>query len=592
MQTDDAARMSSAALAPLCEACRREPAIFRTVHGEVEAALCGDACASRFCALVGPRVSGTEPTGTDDREPTDEEYLDRFAFDTTRKAAGMESQNVVRFMVRLARRHGACPAGALVLSDVQAIGDPFDWAGTARERVKELAAAPEGGAAAERARRILAGRDDRFESASAVGGATLPECLAPPAARFVVVSLLLHKEAVAQVRARPNGTADVEHELLSGHANMLLVDTHERVVERFEPQAPVEGWKDVEARVRAVLSRTAPSLSAFEYVDDLSACGLSHGPQTREELYAEDDREYRPGFCASWSLLYMAARLQRPDASRYALVLGLSSMPAGALFRTVSAFRAALFAGETPEVPVDEWLAGGWAATHSDATMISDPRAFNALVRKSLLPVQLPRQIMALAAQSSFLRDLLFDPGGFTSHASVVRRVNEIDWSQTVRCPGKARWPGPGVAHAIVGFLETEASSPRERREDTRRRVLSDLSVEELRCMVAWMEQWQLLGEWRARALANAVLDLRLRAPGHPPSRAEACALVHLLLVEFPSQSVSASMVAFALVEAGLLPRGRRTLDGVNALGRLADDPEAFRRACSALFRPEQQQQL
>jgi hypothetical protein len=96
----------------------------------------------------------------------------------------------------------------------------------------------------------------------------------------------------------------------TSHCNMLLIDTAEKVVERFEPNGNIiyEKYPDV-IKVDKFLNTFFKRID-YKYVNPKDFCP-KFGPQCNIESFSS-----KSGFCSTWSFLYTIFRLDNPNFTR------------------------------------------------------------------------------------------------------------------------------------------------------------------------------------------------------------------------------------------------------------------------------------
>lgn len=96
----------------------------------------------------------------------------------------------------------------------------------------------------------------------------------------------------------------------TAHTNMLLLDTDEKVVERFEPNGNIiyEKYPDV-IKVDKFLNTFFKRIN-YKYVEPKDFCPTI-GPQCNIESFSS-----KSGFCSTWSFLYTIFRLNNPNFTR------------------------------------------------------------------------------------------------------------------------------------------------------------------------------------------------------------------------------------------------------------------------------------
>ena len=102
-----------------------------------------------------------------------------------------------------------------------------------------------------------------------------------------------------------------------GHANMIIVDKHEKTIERYDPMGSVEGAEILNKQLDLTIQGMImfPSLKNYTYVGVMQICPLIPGFQAIEN---ELDRALieAGGWCVTWSLFYLDLRLSYRHKSR------------------------------------------------------------------------------------------------------------------------------------------------------------------------------------------------------------------------------------------------------------------------------------
>lgn len=142
--------------------------------------------------------------------------------------------------------------------------------------------------------------------------------------RFVIVYLPLLGGKV---------TATGKVKLPSAHANILIYDKDQKILERFEPHGAMGSGLRVTFNIPELdqqLEKFAGKLGA-QYYHPLDFCP-KHGPQTQQEhekVFAKYTGT-KSGFCAAWSFWYVILRMTNPDISRTSIIeQALSSIKTG-----------------------------------------------------------------------------------------------------------------------------------------------------------------------------------------------------------------------------------------------------------------------
>ena len=102
----------------------------------------------------------------------------------------------------------------------------------------------------------------------------------------------------------------------SYHANMMIIDTKKKTVERFEPQGSEHEFYDnqvVDDKIRSYFEKIG-----YEYIDP-TMMKCPYGVQDIVESYTMDKYKFS-GFCKIWSFLYGLLRLHLDDMDQKNLV--------------------------------------------------------------------------------------------------------------------------------------------------------------------------------------------------------------------------------------------------------------------------------
>lgn len=133
---------------------------------------------------------------------------------------------------------------------------------------------------------------------------------------------------------------DIEPIPSSGHANLLLIDTVNQSAERFEPHGTelylypkLQRYAD--EYIRNELQRI-PGYR-FYYFSPMDPGCFWMGLQQKELLHYRDF-DWKPGFCAYWSLYYLESRLLNPDVERWTLLDHLLKESPEELFRLIEEY--------------------------------------------------------------------------------------------------------------------------------------------------------------------------------------------------------------------------------------------------------------
>ncbi len=132
--------------------------------------------------------------------------------------------------------------------------------------------------------------------------------------RFVIVYLPLLGGKV---------TAAGKVKLPGAHANILIYDKDQKVLERFEPHGSISSSVSKLFNVPDLdkeLQKFASKLGA-EYYRPLDFCPKQgpQGQQEHEKVFAKYTGK-KEGFCAAWSFWYVILRMSNPDVSRTGII--------------------------------------------------------------------------------------------------------------------------------------------------------------------------------------------------------------------------------------------------------------------------------
>lgn len=104
--------------------------------------------------------------------------------------------------------------------------------------------------------------------------------------------------------------------ITSGHAMMLLIDTHNKIIEFFEPNGPDASWVPIMTLELWEYFNDKPEYTGYTFIEP----GEDQYCPTSGLQYVSQDR-----MCANWSLLYAYLRITCPNVPRADLIEMLRS---------------------------------------------------------------------------------------------------------------------------------------------------------------------------------------------------------------------------------------------------------------------------
>lgn len=108
------------------------------------------------------------------------------------------------------------------------------------------------------------------------------------------------------------------------HSNILIIDKNKKTFERFEPHGKyadpaVDGW------LKYTFGKILPG---YTYIPPIEVCPYP-GPQVVTEAGIREEESDQAGFCYTWSMMYLHARLMNPYMASKMVVRQLLDADAG-----------------------------------------------------------------------------------------------------------------------------------------------------------------------------------------------------------------------------------------------------------------------
>lgn len=169
--------------------------------------------------------------------------------------------------------------------------------------------------------------------------------------KWIVLDLSLQEYKNRKFEIGPKGVI-ISHDNV-GHANIIIINTINMEIERFEPWGPKGPFEsfDIDEKVKDILIRMYPKFKYYNYFKPTDYC--LHGPQTMIKYssnYRNDEinKIYQGGWCGWFVLYYFTFRLLNENIRRDEIVKLLYYLNPDILYDLIRKFRSDLLKGEIP----------------------------------------------------------------------------------------------------------------------------------------------------------------------------------------------------------------------------------------------------
>lgn len=141
-------------------------------------------------------------------------------------------------------------------------------------------------------------------------------------------------------------------ETVVGHANLILINTLTKEIERFEPGGHEEVLiNNIDLTIKDILIKQAPQLTTYRYYTPTDYSPI-YGPQymsAYSQIFIYDKRNtFTGGWCGWWVLYYYIVRVLHPKLSRNNILQLLNSKTPDELYIIIKQFHNQLINGSVP----------------------------------------------------------------------------------------------------------------------------------------------------------------------------------------------------------------------------------------------------
>lgn len=124
------------------------------------------------------------------------------------------------------------------------------------------------------------------------------------------------------------------------HANVVIIDTYSKTVERFEPHGRHENARTMDLNFIEFLR--VNEMGRFKYIRPDDICMNGWGPQRLECSVPLPPIRSNPGYCGLWSIIYAHCRMQAPDRLSRSIHTDMCKIDKHLLLRQVTSYAVML----------------------------------------------------------------------------------------------------------------------------------------------------------------------------------------------------------------------------------------------------------